>query len=62
MRPLQPAPELEVMDRKEREMAAADRCDGTCGCPGCEDCADQGLGLVICAECGHMVAEKEVAR
>ena len=43
-------------------MAAADRCDGTCGCPGCEDCADQGLGLVICAECGHMVAEKEVAR
>lgn len=55
MRVVCTATEVEVMeiDRK---------CDGTCGCIGCEDCADQDLGLVICAECGHAVAEKEVVR
>lgn len=48
------------MDRKEREMVA--KCDGACGCLGCEDCADQGLGVLVCGECGHVVADKEVAR
>jgi hypothetical protein len=36
----------------------APRCDGTCGCLGCADCVDAGVGPVMCGECGHMVAEE----
>jgi hypothetical protein len=42
-----------------------DRCDGTCGCLGCEDCAVMVQELaedILCGECGHVVAEREVAR
>ncbi len=47
-------------ERKDREM---DRCDGQCGCLGCEDVADQHIAApVICFECGHSVADKEVVR
>jgi hypothetical protein len=45
-------------------MQAQRKCDGTCGCEGCRDCADvvAEIGPVTCAECGHLVAERTVAR
>jgi hypothetical protein len=36
------------------------KCDGRCGCAGCEDVADANVGPATCFECGHDVAAEEV--
>lgn len=50
-----------MSDREE----AAVVCPASCECPGCADAAGMAAELgerILCGECGHMVAEREVVR